>query len=234
MMVTPYVPVTVSSATLLSARFMNSIEQMWPDAKTYIDIHVHDDRYYPKAISDARFFSVGQSIADADKIQGLHFSDLIGGILPKGIVFGWNGTDADIPTGWHILDGSYVNGLQLPDPRGKFILPAGTTQPHTTGGTDILNDAGGDVTAQGHILTLSEIPNHYHNWQDTWGGGTATIYSNSGSGLTSNTQTLARTTAQNHAGIPDTAHDHGLTIILFAPFSIIPLYFSKYLICKVI
>lgn len=50
----------------------------------------------------------------------------------KGIIAMWSGTEANIPFGWTLCDGT--NGT--PDLRGRFIVCATTgTPPHTTGGS---------------------------------------------------------------------------------------------------
>lgn len=66
---------------------------------------------------------------------------------PLGCIVWWSGTADNIPTGWHICDGT--NGTL--DLRNKFILAAGTN--HAVGET------GGSETVK---LSLGQMPEHDH------------------------------------------------------------------------
>ena len=77
-----YVPITfIDGSTPLTARNMSLLETQFSEAKLDIDIHLHEDLYYNKSLSDARFFSLnhmGPGIGpDADKIDGKHYNELI-------------------------------------------------------------------------------------------------------------------------------------------------------------
>lgn len=72
-----------------------------------------------------------------------------GGIsgIPSGVIFLWSGSQATIPTGYALCDGS--NGT--PDLRDRFVLGAGTThEVGETGGSE-------EVT-----LTTAQMPSHMH------------------------------------------------------------------------
>lgn len=73
--------------------------------------------------------------------------------IPSGIITIWSGTIADIPSGWHICDGT----AGTPDLRDKFIVGAG----------DAYNpgDAGGSTT---HIHPYSSAP-HTHGFAAGFG-----------------------------------------------------------------
>lgn len=47
--------------------------------------------------------------------------------IPIGAIVAWWGVT--VPTGWHECDGSTVNGVQLPDFRGQFLIGAGNNYP---------------------------------------------------------------------------------------------------------
>jgi microcystin-dependent protein len=230
-----FVPIIVDATTPRSARLMDFFETQFSEAKLDIDVHLHDDLYYEKAICDTKFFSLTHmgagSNLDADLIDSQHFNELIGSLLPPGIGFAWNGDDTNIPSGWHIGDGSTQNGIILPDTRGKFVLGAGNAYAaHATGGRASISDAGGLVTIGSHLLTVAEIPSHYHNWLDTWPDATGTTIL-AGSGQAMGTSTQSGTTNNNHDAA-DEAHDHGTKTIAFNTFSIIPYFMSKYIIFK--
>ena len=233
-----YVPITfIDGSTPLTARNMSLLETQFSEAKLDIDVHLHEDLYYNKSLADARFFSLthmGPGIGpDADLIDGKHYDELIGGLIPVGLGFGWNGTDADIPTNWHLSDGSTVNGIILPDARGLALMGAGSLHAaRSTGGLTSLTTVGGTVNISGHVLTIAEIPVHYHDWVDHYDTNSQIGCYGGVSTLRANTTTSLLYTSYNHDAA-DEAHGAGTKVITLNPFSIIPLYFSKYLIIKV-
>jgi microcystin-dependent protein len=90
--------------------------------------------------------------------------------VPTGAIMAWSGLISDIPTGWHLCDGSATG---IPDLRGRFIVGAcyddGDTpctdgshtthyKPGATGGLDKVS------------LTEAEMPEHTHTYgaPDEW------------------------------------------------------------------
>lgn len=67
---------------------------------------------------------------------------------PIGSILTWSGTEADVPTGWHICNGE--DGTL--DLRDKFVLGAGTNH--------VVGETGGSEEV---TLTLNEIPRHSHS-----------------------------------------------------------------------
>jgi microcystin-dependent protein len=232
-----YVPVAITATTPRSARLMQLLERQFLVAKPSIDIHLHDDAYYEKSIADTRFFSATHmgtgSNLDADKIDGKHYDELIGALLPVGIGFAWNGAETDVPPNWHIGDGSTVNGIGLPDTRGSFIMGAGAVNAaRSKGGQATISNSGGTVTIAGHTLTIAEIPSHYHDWHDVFGAGTS-VHGAARSGTPIDTlSSMSETTDYNHTAA-DEAHNHATKAITFNAFSIVPAYVAKYIIFKV-
>jgi hypothetical protein len=229
-----FVPIPFDTVILNSARIMNYLGTQFASAKESIDIHIHDDLYYQKYIAQAKYSIPNVALLDADKIDGKHYNELIGGLIPIGLSFGWNGTDADVPGNFHIADGSIVNGIQLPDSRGNILMGAGSSHAaRSSGGSSSLTTAGGTVAIAGHTLTLNEIPLHYHNWIDQYGP-YVEVYldSNDSAGFNQTPTVRAGTTYYNH-DVADESHGSGSKIILLNPFSIVPLFFCKYLITKV-
>lgn len=99
-----------------------------------------------------------QSILDAVDIK-----------IPRGIISMWAGGVDDIPSGWHLCDGT--NGT--PDLRNRFIVGAGNSYaPGNTGGalsytpTVTVNVAGTGVQVGYHTLIEAEIPSHSHRMQN--------------------------------------------------------------------
>lgn len=99
-----------------------------------------------------------QSILDAVDIK-----------IPRGIISMWAGGVDDIPSGWHLCDGT--NGT--PDLRDRFIVAAGNSYSsgHIGGSltytpTITVNGSGTGVQVGYHTLTEAEIPPHSHRMQN--------------------------------------------------------------------
>lgn len=87
------------------------------------------------------------------------------GILPAGVILLWSGSQASIPSGWVLCDGTN----STPDLRNRFIVGAGDTYAvDATGGADSV------------ALSTSELPSHTH----TFSGSTASSGSHTHSGTT--------------------------------------------------
>lgn len=85
--------------------------------------------------------------------------------LPRGIITMWAGAADNVPSGWHLCDGSQ----DTPDLRNMFIVGAGSSySPGNTGGSQnmspavTVNPAATGIQIQGHALTINEIPSHTH------------------------------------------------------------------------
>jgi microcystin-dependent protein len=145
----------------------------WAAIKADADLHSHDDRYYTKALSDSTFYTLATSVAmgmDADKLDNLHYSDLLAAILPIGSIMIWSGTSSNVPAGWHICDGGTYGGIISPDLRDRFVLGAGGSHAiGATGGPASWNGTitpAGSITVGSHALTLAELPSHGHVFTD--------------------------------------------------------------------
>lgn len=81
-----------------------------------------------------------------------YVNNAISAALPMGVIIGWKGTPGNVPSGYHLCDGT--NGT--PDFRNKFIVGAGDT--YSAGST------GGSTTA---TLQISNLPGHTHTFSGT-------------------------------------------------------------------
>lgn len=68
-------------------------------------------------------------------------------IIPAGFIGLWSGTIANIPTGWHLCDGTN----STPDLRDKFIL-----------GVSAEENPGGMGGAHNRTLSIANLPAHTH------------------------------------------------------------------------
>jgi len=82
--------------------------------------------------------------------QGLTVGGLTNAHVPYGLILIWSGSEATIPSGWALCNGS--NGT--PDMRNRFVIGGGSTYtaPNATGG------------ANTKTLTISNLPSHSHDY----------------------------------------------------------------------
>lgn len=115
----------------------------------------------------ARAFPAGSPVELRLTAQSI--LDAIDAKIPRGIITMWAGGVGDVPSGWHLCDGT--NGT--PDLRDRFIVSAGNSYaPGNTGGalsytpTVTVNGSGTGVQVGYHTLTEAEIPPHSHRMQN--------------------------------------------------------------------
>jgi hypothetical protein len=91
--------------------------------------------------------------------------------VPSGVIVMWSGAIGDIPLGWVLCDGT--NGT--PNLADRFVksVPNGSTEPGTTGGSAA---HGHGTQTGGHVLTIAEMPAHYHNRQLFPNGSGGAVY----------------------------------------------------------
>jgi len=75
-------------------------------------------------------------------------------MLPVGSIIMWNGTQSNIPSGWHLCNGEN----NTPNLSGRFVISVGTF-PGTSGGPTTFNPH--DKEGNFEIL-LEELPPHQH------------------------------------------------------------------------
>lgn len=81
--------------------------------------------------------------------------------FPVGGIILWSGSTSNIPTKWHLCDGT--NGT--PDLRDRFVVGAGSDYS--------VGDTGGESK---HTLNISEMPRHSHTFVLTSGEGSYSGY----------------------------------------------------------
>jgi microcystin-dependent protein len=93
------------------------------------------------------------------------------GTIPIGGIIMWSGSEAEVPSGWALCNGTTNNSRVTPDLRGRFILGSGT-------GLGLTARAVGQKSGEEkHTLAVEEMPSHSHGTtlaftpgDDGWGG----------------------------------------------------------------
>ncbi len=171
---------------------------------------------------------------DADKLDGLHYDNIISAVLPVRSIIVWSNSEETIPDGWAACDGTTHEGIQSPDLRERFVIGAGgaysvgqTAGPATWKG---LITPTGAVTVGGHILTVDELPIHGHPFIEK--SQAANLgYGNSGSGITSY-QTSTTSILNQNEGTPGQPHGHPGSSISFTGIDPRPSWYALFYIIK--
>ena len=121
------------------------------------------DNVYVKQVLNATTGTVGETVGEQKITQAVTdntstnyaTTEFVHNILPRGTVLMWSGSEASIPTGWTLCDGSTVSGLVTPNLTDKFIVGAGGNYaPDDTGGS-----ADAVVVSHSHSVTDN---GHHH------------------------------------------------------------------------
>lgn len=198
---------TPNTAAKLTA--LDNLEGMYGEAVSYIDSITHSSRYYTEAECNAKYFTSSTDGSGSGLIcatlDGLTADQIIAAGVPSGSIAIWSGSEASIPSGWYLCNGS--NGT--PNLRNRFVVAAGGNYAKgATGGANTITTAA-TVTIAGHSLTAGEIPKHTHTGiVDYYAGswiteGTGYTYSVAGS-----QHDVSRTTGSTGSG---DAHSHSAT-----------------------
>lgn len=140
--------------------------------------------------------------------------------LPRGIITMWAGAADNVPSGWHLCDGSD----DTPDLRNMFIVGAGSSySPGNTGGSQnmspavTVNPAATGIQIQGHALTINEMPSHSHTIPNMKMEGSPDNWSTQRTfipGGTYNTDAAGGNQAHTH-GVTDNSHAHTAQVVSF-------------------
>lgn len=223
---------------LVSGKNLDHMEGQYAASKVEIDLHGHPVAHYLKAASDTKFFPIASGM-DAQYIDGSDLDDLLGFQVDPGIIILHTAADADFTNGylnadtrWHQCDGGTYTGIKSPDMRGYFPkCPSAATTTGTGGATSTILT--GTATAGDRLLTLTEIPSHYHKWTDRYYGNAYNSWNSPSSKSASITVTSRQgTTDYNHVAA-DEAHNHSTKAINFNSISLTPLWKAYHFVIKV-
>jgi len=163
-----YVKIDFVEGQAVTYANLNLLETQYDVFKTVFDTHDHDDDYYTKALADARYFTAANDGAgsglDADTVDGYSAGAIIAGGIPQKSVAVWSGSAVSIPAGWGLCDGT----SGTPDLRDRFIVGAGGAYNLGAVGGHSSRTPAGAVTIAGHAVTIAEMPEHAHDYTDTW------------------------------------------------------------------
>jgi hypothetical protein len=160
-----YTPTTwseMSMSTAVKLTALDNLETLYTQAVSYIDAITHATSYYTDAQAGARYFTAvtdgtGTGLIAAT-LDGYTVDEIIAAGTPSGNICLWSGSEASIPVGFYLCNGS--NGT--PDLRNRFVPGAGSHYTKAeTGGANTVTTTG-TVTIAGHVLTAAEIAKHTH------------------------------------------------------------------------
>jgi hypothetical protein len=185
---------------------MNKLGNQYTSGLYLITHHNHDDNYYIKSEMDSKFFSDSNRVgSDADKVDGSHLSDLIGGALLQYSIIAWE--SPTIPPGYALCNGQISNGVTTIDMRDYFVPTAGSSYAlNQTFGSNLFTISQASISIANHTITLLEMPNHAHGYTDIYvniSGNSAGIYTKNTS---SDDSDLATANSGSTGG--DQGHNH--------------------------
>lgn len=116
--------------------------------------------------------------------------------IPSGIICMWSGESTDIPSGWHLCDGTQ----NTPDLRDRFIVGAGST--YGVGTT------GGEAT---HKLTTNEMPSHNHGFTGISHSHTGSLSNATAASAGSHTHTMSGGSSGGYVNVRTTGAGRNTT-----------------------
>ena len=120
--------------------------------------HNHDDDYAPRTHSHS-----WESVTDKPSTFPPASHEHTEYAIPAGIVTMFAGTEAQVPSGWQLCNGSgeTSNGIKVPDLRNRFIVGSGTDYDtgNTGGATSATSSSNG---SHSHTVTVNSDGSHSH------------------------------------------------------------------------
>jgi hypothetical protein len=219
----------------LTGQALNHIETQWDYAKADADVHNHDGRYYTKTASDAAFFTTtSYSGFDADKLDGLHFSDIVASVLPVKAIMIWSKELSELPAEWKLCDGTTYGSITTPNLLDRMVVGAGSTYAVGSTGGAFSTAISGTLTIGGHAVTADEMPIHAHAYTDASDSAALMYMYGSGTGCAgSETYQSLYTGYTGYTDASTGKHDHPGSTITFDPIICEPPWRAMYYIQKV-
>ncbi|MCK9570408.1 hypothetical protein M0R72_15785 [Candidatus Pacearchaeota archaeon] len=221
---------------LVTPAKMDNFETIYTEASSYLTSHNHDALYQTKTEMEAAYWYAGNdgsgSGSDADLLYkstgNLHAASFAGLGVPTGLVILWYGATGDIPSGWHLCDGT-EGTIDL---RGKLTVGAGTGSAYSVGDTggSATFTASGAIAVDGHTLTVAEMGPHRHPFSDLYGdqaslSGAGGVYGADTTSTTGNTSNAGGGGAHGHSTAEGTHFDGSAAASL--PFYLALCYIQK-------
>lgn len=184
---------------------LTNLETIYDEGCSYIDSITHSSRYYNETECGTKYITAANDGSGSgvicEKLDGYTAQQIIDAGIPSGTIAFWKGSEATIPSGWYLCNGS--NGT--PDLRNRFIIAVGTNHAYgSTGGASHKTLSSKTFAVGTHEITGDELPSHNHSYDDAYytsmsgASGISTSYGES-SDHTSSTNS-ATSTAHGHTG----------------------------------
>jgi hypothetical protein len=188
--------------------WLNNLETQYDEVVSYYTTTLHDASYYTEAEAASMFFAPTYDGAGsgfvAETLDGYTAAGILGAQVAVGTIAIWGSSQASIPAGWHLCDGSSAS---RPDLRGKFPTAAGTSYVlGATGGAATVHSVANTVTIGTWALTVADIPGHQHtgpiDYVDSQAGGNISYAADNGPDAATSVWTGAAgsSTAHGHPG----------------------------------
>jgi len=181
---------------------LNNLETIYSEAVSYIDAITHASSYYTDAQAAAKFFTsatdgTGTGLICAT-LDGYTAQQIIDSSTPAGCIGIWSGSEASIPSGWYLCDGTNAT----PNLRDRFVLVAGGSfTAGQTGGGNTATPSSSALSIGTHAINGAELPEHTHGYVDYYDtNSTGTAWGGYGANSDTGRWTIAGTsTAHGHA-----------------------------------
>jgi len=144
--------------------WLNNLETQYDEVVSYCTTTLHDTSYYTETQCDATFFYSGNDGTGSgfvcETLDGYTAVQIYASQVNAGTVVIWGSSEASIPAGWGLCNGSDANH---PDLRTRLPVAAGSSYVlGETGGAATVSSTAATVTIAGHAITTAELGPHTH------------------------------------------------------------------------